>query len=79
MELSEISFERQWEHGKDVHYLQYYLIIIFMEKIMHKALTPQHPSENYCFAGDAVEAAEERYRALVSVHRRTTALQLVPC
>ena len=32
---------------------------IFLEKMMQKALTPQHPSENDCFAGDAVEDAEE--------------------
>ena len=26
MEVSKISFKRQWEYGKDAHYLQYYLI-----------------------------------------------------
>ena len=32
---------------------------IFLEKMMQKALTPQHPSESDCCAGDAVEDAEE--------------------
>ena len=34
------------------------LFSVFLEKIMQKALTPQHPSENDCFAGDAREDAE---------------------
>ena len=34
---------------------------------MQKALTPQHPSENNCFAGDAVKEAEETYIPLSSV------------
>ena len=65
MEVSDISFERQWEYGKDAHYLL--LFIIFLEKIMQKALTPQHPLENNCFTGDAVEDAEETKSPLSSV------------
>ena len=34
---------------------------------MQKALTPEHPSENHCFAGDAVEHADETDTPLSSV------------
>ena len=56
--MVEISFQRQWEYDKDVHYLRYYFNI-FLEKIKQKALIPVNSSENDCFADDVVEEAEE--------------------
>ena len=42
---------------------------------MQKASTPQHPPENDCFAGDALEDAEETgIPTVVSVHWRTSTL-----
>ena len=47
---------------------------------MQKTLPPQFPPENDCFADVAVEDAEEiDTPTVVSVHRRTTALQLAVC
>ena len=43
------------------------LFNIFLEKSMQNALTPQHPLENGCIAGDAVEDAEETGITLPSV------------
>ena len=34
---------------------------------MQKALAPKHPSENDCFAGDAVEEVEEAEETDISV------------
>ena len=39
-----------------------------MEKKMQNASTPQHPSENDCFAGDEVEDAEETDISLSSTN-----------
>ena len=41
MEVSEISFERQWEGGKDVNYLQYYLTYS-CKKVMQKSYFSVH-------------------------------------
>ena len=51
------------------------LFNLFLEKIMHKVLTPQHSSENDCYAGDALKEA----KGTDSVHRRTTTLQHALC
>ena len=62
-EMSEISFERQRDYGKDVYLLSPVLFSIFLQKIMGKALTPQ----NDCFAGEAAGGAEETDILLSSV------------
>ena len=56
------------------------LFDIFLEKIMHKALIYQYPSENVRFVGDAVEDAEEMGIPLssMSIGRRLL-LQLAAC
>ena len=41
--------------------------LIFLENIMQKTLTPQHIFEYDCFAGNAVEDAEETGIPLLSV------------
>ena len=43
------------------------LFILFLETIMQKGLTPQHPSYNNCFVGDAVDDADETGTPLSSV------------
>ena len=56
------------------------LFNILLEKIKQKALTPVSSSENDCFADAAVEEAKETDNPpVVSVHCRTTALQLAVC
>ena len=46
------------------------LLNIFLEKIIQEDLTLQHPSEDGCFAGDAVNDAEEIDTPLSSVFTR---------
>ena len=52
---------------RQVYSLSPVLFNIFREKIVQKALKPEHPSENDCFADVAVEDAEETDTQLSSV------------
>ena len=51
--MLEISFERQREYDKDVHYPV--LFNNFLEKLMQRALRHVHSLENDCFAEEAEE------------------------